>query len=137
MNPELAHESLTEERHRLPLSEQDRTLSLVAHLGGPIGMLFSAGLLGFVIPLIVWFDRRHQSPFAADQAKEALNFQITLLVAHLAGWAFVFLTLGIGLLLWLPVYYVLWVGELALGIWAAMRVYSGERYRYPFNLRLW
>jgi uncharacterized Tic20 family protein len=118
------------------LSEQDRSLSLVAHLGGPAGLLLSAGLLGFVVPLIVWLAKRGESAFVENQAKEALNFQITLLVAHVAGWLFVFLTFGLGLIVVWPAYIALWVGELALGIWAAMQVYSGRRYRYPFNLRL-
>ncbi len=120
----------------LDATSEARTWALVAHLGGPAGLLLSAGLLGFVVPLVVWLAKREESAFVEDQAREALNFQITLFLIHVAGWIFIFLTLGIGSLIIIPMFLVLWVAELVLGIVAALQAHEGRRYRYPFALRL-
>jgi uncharacterized Tic20 family protein len=115
---------------------EERTWALVAHLGGPAGLLLSAGLFGFAVPLVVWLARRDDSPFAGEHAKEALNFQLTLFFLHLAAWVFVLFTLGLGLLVVLPFFFVLWFFELILGIVAALKANAGERYRYPLTLRM-
>jgi len=121
--------------HASPTREE-RTWALIAHLGGPAGLLLSAGLLGFVVPLVVWLARRDDSEFVADQGKEALNFQLTLLFLHLLAWLFVLLTLGVGLLLAWPFFLLLWLVGLVVGIVAGLRSYEGARYRYPLTLRL-
>jgi uncharacterized Tic20 family protein len=122
------------DRPPLPTLEE-RRWAAAAHAGGPVGLLLSLGLLGFVAPLVVWVAKKEESPFVADQAREALNFQITLLGVHVAGWAFALLTLGLGLLVVLPVFVLLWLVELVLGAVGAIRANDGERYRYPFTLR--
>lgn len=115
---------------------EERHWAAAAHAGGPIGLLLSMGLLGFVAPLVVWVAKRDESPFVADQAREALNFQITLLGLHVACWVFAVLTLGLGLLVVLPVFVLAWLAELVLGGIAAIRANDGERYRYPLTTRL-
>jgi hypothetical protein len=115
---------------------EERTWALVAHAGGPAGLLLSAGLFGFAVPLVVYLARRDDSPFIGDQAKEALNFQLTLLLVHLAAWAFVLFTLGLGFLVVLPFFFFLWCLELLLGVVAALRANTGHRYRYPLTVRL-
>jgi uncharacterized Tic20 family protein len=117
-------------------SSEDRTWALVAHAGAPVGLLLSAGMLGFVVPLVVWLAKRERSAFVADQAREALNFHITLFVIHAVCWFFVLATLGIGLLVAVPFFLVLWVAELVLGISGALAAYEGRWYRYPFAMRL-
>ena len=117
-------------------SNEERTWALVAHAGGPVGLLLSAGLLGFVVPLVVWLAKRGESAFVEDQAREALNFHLTLFLIHVACWLFVLVTLGIGIFVALPLYLVLWFAELVLGIVGSLRAYEGKRYRYPFAMRL-
>lgn len=117
------------------VSREERTWALVAHAGGPAGLLLSAGLFGFAVPLVIWLAKRDDSEFVADQAKEALNFQLTLFLIHAALWLFVLLTLGLGLLLVWPFALALWLVELVLGLVAALRSHKGERFRYPFTLR--
>ena len=69
-------------------------------------------------------------PFVAEQAKESLNFQITVFLLGL-----LFLSLALALigfvLLW-----VLGLVDLVLVIIAAVQVSGGKPYRYPFCLRL-
>ena len=69
-------------------------------------------------------------PFVAAQAKESLNFQITV---WLLGLLFVLLALVfIGfVLLW-----ILGIVNLVLVVIAAIRVSDGAPYRYPFSWRL-
>jgi uncharacterized Tic20 family protein len=124
------------ETHITPQSSEDRTWALVAHAGAPAGLLLSAGLFGFAVPLVVWLAKRDESEFVDHHAKEALNFQITLFLVHAALVLFVVLTLGIGILVALPFFLVLYVVELVLGVVAALKAYGGRPYRYPFTLRL-
>ena len=69
-------------------------------------------------------------PFAAEQAKEALNFNITAAIAAIV--ASISMIVLIGFLL-LPVVVLAW---LVLTIMGAMAANRGENYRYPFTLRL-
>ena len=100
----------------------DKNIAVLTHLGG---MLFS------VLPgLIVWLMNKDDNPFIGEQAREALNFQITVLIAYMAAYVLVFLLVG---LLLLP---LIWLANLLLCIVAAVKVSKGENFRYPVALRL-
>jgi uncharacterized Tic20 family protein len=81
-------------------------------------------------PLVVWLVKRDQSAFVADQGKEALNFNISVLLAALVCGVLVFILIGILLGVAL---FIFW---LAMTIVAAIKASEGARYRYPFTLRL-
>jgi len=118
----------------VPSESDERTWAMLGHLSA-----FSAFItgLGCVIgPLIVWLVKRDTMPFAADQAKEALNFNITLAIAFCALVLFSIITLGIGVLLAWPIGAVLFVAWFVLTIIAAIKANEGVAYRYPFTLRL-
>ena len=105
------------------LSRSDeRTWSMFAHLGGIV--------LGFIAPLIVMLVQGEKSPTVRRQSVEALNFQITIVIAYVV--AFVLSLLLIGLLL-IP---LIWVATLVFCILAGMAANRGEDYRYPVSLRL-
>ena len=78
------------------------------------------------MPLVIYLAKRDDSEFAGDQAKEALNFQLTLFLLHVAIWVFVLATLGLGLLVVWPSAIALWLGELVLGVVAALRLRRHE-----------
>lgn len=122
-----------------PDAEQ-RQWAMAAHLCGllwlfgggsilfwPFGTLALFTVLG---PLIIWKAKGEGRPFVTEQAKEALNFQLTMLLAGLAGWILVIVLVGI-LVIW-----VLGLLNLILVIIAAIQVNDGKPYRYPFALRL-
>jgi uncharacterized Tic20 family protein len=114
----------------MPLSPEDeRTWAIVAHVGPPVLALVSLGTLGFLTPLIVWLVFRDRSQFVGDQAKESLNFQITLLIAYVIGWLLVFAFIGFVIL---P---AVWVLSIVFGILAAVAVNRHEAYRYPISFR--
>lgn len=104
--------------------DEERTWSLLAHLGG---ILFSA-----LAPLVVWLVFKGRGPFLDHHAKEALNFQITVLIAYVATWIITAITFG--LLSFLP--FLVWVAGLVFAILAAVAANKGEWYRYPATLRL-
>jgi len=105
-------------------SQEDRTIALITHLSGVV--------LSFIVPLIVWLIHRDKPDraFLNDQAKEALNFQITIAIAFLA--CSVLTLIVIGMLL-MP---LVWLFNLIFCILAGIKANEGEAYRYPFTLRL-
>lgn len=116
------------ERARSDVSADERTWGMVAHLAALAGIVIPFGnVLG---PLIVWVARREGSHFVGEQAKEALNFNITVAFAALACFVLMWLLVGVLLFAALALYW------LAMTIVAAVKASEGIRYRYPFALRL-
>ena len=111
-------------------SQEERNWALVVHLGPVVLGTSSMGLLAFVLPLVVFLAKRDDSEFVSDQAKESLNFQITVLLAYLICIPLIFIVVGI--FFWI----VIALAELVLGLIAAVKSYDGHRYRYPLALRL-
>lgn len=116
-------------------SKDERTWAMFAHFGGPIGMLATGGALGFLIPLVVYLARRDDSKFASEQAKEAMNWQITLFLLIVGGVLACLLTLGIALVFLVPMFLVLWILALVLGVVGGLQAYEGKSFRYPFSVR--
>jgi uncharacterized Tic20 family protein len=102
-------------------TSDERTMALLCHLGGI--------LTGFIIPLIVWLIKKDQSRFVDDQGKEALNFQLTLLIAYaLGGFTSCFLV-GIFIII------AAWIMGIIFGIMGSIAASKGQNYRYPLNIR--
>lgn len=109
-------------------SQEARQWAMFAHLSALVGFLIPLGsVLG---PLIIWQVKKNEFAFVDDQGKEALNFQITVLIAVLA--CLVLSVVIIGFLL-LP---VVGIAALVLTIMGGIKANNGETYRYPFTLRL-
>ena len=115
-------------------SSDERTWALIGHLSAFTAFITGIGCI--VGPLVVWLIKRDTLPFAADQAKEALNFNITLAIAFAILVVFSIVTLGIGLLLAWPIGALLFIAWIVLTIIAAIKANEGIAYRYPFTLRL-
>ena len=105
-------------------SKDARTMALLAHILG----IFTS----FVVPLIIWLVKKDDDEFIADQAKEALNFHITVIIAYFAITVIAVVTMGIGFVL----YPVLGISVLVLGIIAGLKANDGIAYRYPCTIRL-
>ena len=75
-------------------------------------------------------------PFVADQAKEALNFGITLTIACFVLLMLTVFSLGIGALITIPAFIVIGFASLILVIVAGIKANEGVAYRYPITLRL-
>ncbi|HEG44437.1 MAG TPA: DUF4870 domain-containing protein [Phycisphaerales bacterium] len=87
-------------------------------------------LTNFVGPLILWLIKKDDDEFVDRQGKEALNFQITILLASIVGGLLTVVCIG-GLLL-----IAVTVVDLVFSIMACVKSSKGEDYRYPVALRL-
>ena len=114
-----------------PLSEaDDRQWASLAHLGG---------ILSFLPSLIIWLVFKDRGRFTNTEAKEALNFQITLLIAYVAvtvvSTFLALVTFGIGGLL-VGLGWIVWLAGVIFSIMGFLKAKDGQNYRYPFALRL-
>jgi len=101
-----------------------RMWAMLAHLGA---LLFS-----FVAPLIVYLVQKDRGIYVREQSREALNFNITLVIAYVAVSVITVVTFGIGALLYLPLVAL----NIIFPIMAAVAANKGENYRYPISWRL-
>jgi uncharacterized protein len=106
-----------------------RTWCVACHLSALAGFVIPA--FGHILgPLIVWLIRRGDSPEIDAHGKEALNFQISMLIYNLVAGVLCLLLIGFALLAVLHILNVVFV------IIAALRTSEGQMYRYPLTLRL-
>ena len=122
------------------LTSEERNWATGAHLCGLLWLFAGTGLFFlpfglftlFTIlgPLIIWRSKRETMPFAAEQAKESLNFQITVWLLGLVFGVLAMVLIGF-VFLW-----ILGLVNVVLVIIAAIQVRDGRPYRYPFCLRL-
>lgn len=113
-----------------PLTEaEDKQWASFAHLGG---------ILSFLPSLIIYLVFKDRGRFTATEAKEALNFQITLVIAYVAVWIITaivtLVTFGLGALIGLLVW-VVWIAGVIFSILGFVQAKDGNPYRYPFNIR--
>ena len=106
------------------VSQDDKTMGMIAHLSGIV--------TGFIGPLVIWLINKDKSDktWVIEEAKEALNFQITVLIAMFVCGALTLILIGLFLI---P---IVAIAALVLAIMAGLKANSGESYRYPFTLRL-
>jgi len=104
------------------ITKDAKTMAMLAHLLGIV--------LGFIGPLIIWLIKKDEHPFIDDQGKEALNFQITMLIPYVISSILTVACIGAVLL---PLF---WLVAVVFGILAGVAANKGEAYRYPVCLRL-
>ena len=101
-----------------PTSEE-RTMSILAHI-----LTFVAPVLA---TLVVYLIKKDESKYVTAHAKEALNFQITIMLV----------TIGLCITL-IGVFLVIFVGiwYFVLVIVATVKASDNKLYRYPLTIRL-
>ena len=105
------------------MSDPDQRLwATLAHLSGLV--------LSIIGPLVIYLLMKDRGRFVRSQALEALNFQITVLIAVIVSSALIFVLIGLVLL---P---IVGVAAFVLMILAGIAANRGEEYRYPLTLRL-
>lgn len=115
-----------------PESTRDERLwAMLCHLSSFLTIFAGANVIA---PLVIWMVKRDSSPLIADQGKEVLNFQITMMVLYAVAVACFFTVILIPITILLAVVLPLW--HLVLTIVGAIKAYDGQYYRYPLTLRL-
>lgn len=99
-------------------TSDEKTMALLSHVLTIVAW--------FVAPLIIYLVKKDESKFVADQAKESLNFQITLTIVMFA----LFITVIGIFLIWIPC-----IVAFIFVILATIKASEGKPYRYPLNIR--
>lgn len=112
-------------------NKEERMWATIAHLSA---FAYYFTLVGHIIgPLVVWLAKRDGQPFVDDQAKEALNFQITVtvigIVAVILCFTVVLAIVGIPILISLHLY------QIVCMIIATIKANDGVAFRYPLTIR--
>lgn len=97
----------------------EKTIAIFTHA---LGILFG------VIPSIVVYIAKKDSPFVLEHAREALNFQLTVLVAYIVSWVLMFVLIGFLTMA------LTGIASLVLSLVAAIKASDGKDYRYPFTI---
>ncbi len=105
-----------------------RTWNILCHASALLGVFFHfpGHLLG---PFIVWLAKRDDSPEIDAHGKEALNFQISMLIYNAVAVVFCLVLIGFFFLA------ILWVLNAVFVIVASIQASDGKFYRYPMTIR--
>ncbi len=114
-------------------SSDSRNLAAIAHLSAFAAF---ASVPSFIGPFVVWLFTKDRDPFVATEAREALNFNLSILIYAAASIVAMVLTLGLGLIVIVPAVLVAVPAWLVLTVLAAISAADGRHYRYPLTLRL-
>ncbi|MFC4991250.1 DUF4870 domain-containing protein [Rubritalea tangerina] len=109
-------------------NKDERTWAMGAHLSTFLGWS-CIPFANIIAPLLIWQIKKDSMPFTADQAKEALNFQISLFLYAVISVILCLLVIGyLGLLAILAL-------NIFCTVMAAIKSNEGIAYRYPCTIR--
>ncbi|MGH8138921.1 MAG: DUF4870 domain-containing protein [Steroidobacteraceae bacterium] len=106
----------------------ERTWGMLAHLSAFSGLIvpFAGSVIG---PLVIWLAKRDQSAFVGEQAREALNFNILVLLGWLVCGVLTMVFVGFLLGVVLLIYWIV------VTITAGIKAGEGVHYRYAVSVR--
>ncbi|MBS4007182.1 MAG: DUF4870 domain-containing protein [Clostridium sp.] len=104
------------------LSQEEKILGILAHFLALFTSIFG--------PLIIWLIKKDQSEWIDKQAKESLNFQISMAIYQFVAGILMFILVGFVLSI------ALWIFNLVFVVIATLKARNGENYRYPLCIRL-
>jgi uncharacterized protein len=107
----------------VPPSGNYKIWSMLSHLSALFGV-------GIILPLVVYLAMRKESEYVAENAREALNFHISVFIYVLCCIPLMFVLVGI------PLAILIGIASLVFAIIAAVKASDGRCYRYPLTLRL-
>ena len=119
------------------LTADERTWGGAAHWSSLVAAFVALAFLG---PLLVLLVKGNDSPYVRAQAVESLNFQLSMLiygaVGTVVGAILAIVTLGLGLVVLIPLALAFGAWWLVFTILGSVRSSNGELYRYPLTIRL-
>lgn len=108
---------------------EERSLAMICHL---VSLLATTLLCNIFVPIVIMVIS--DSAFVKDQAREALNFQISVVFWALISVAVCFTVVGI--VVGMAMLVVLGIAAFILPIVAAVKSGAGTAYRYPLTFRI-
>jgi uncharacterized protein len=124
----MSHEAAGPTALALSPTRDERQWAMLCHVSAMLMYVTAVG--GIVAPFVIWLLKREAMPFVADQGKETINFQITILLALAASVVLMLVLVGFVL------FWALLAFHFVITIVAAVKVTEGVAYRYPFCWRL-
>lgn len=120
------------------LTRENQTYAIIQHLSALAAFILPS--LGNVIgALVAWLIFRDRDKTLDEQGKEVLNFQISVTIylwaAGVIAGIFSLVTLGLGVLVALPVMGVVWLLSLVPTFIGVAEANKGNLYRYPYTIR--
>ena len=109
-------------------NKDERTWAMLSHFSALCIFIFPFG--NILAPLIIWLIKKEEMSFVEDQAKEVLNFQISMTIYLIGSIILIIVLIGIPILIGLGIFNVI------ITIIAGIKANDGESYRYPINLKL-
>ena len=104
----------------------ERLWSTLTHIGA---LVLSGGGAGWLVALIAYLVLKDRGPFVRSHTATELNFQLTLLIAYVAG--LILLIVAIGFIVIIAARVV----SIVFGIIAAVKANKGEYYQYPIAIK--
>jgi uncharacterized Tic20 family protein len=115
------HDDFDEDGRPLAQPKPDEcNMAMLCHLGG---------IMGFIIPLVIWLVQKDKSKFVDRHGKEVVNFQLTILIVNLCNVLLALCLVGFVTLIATMIF------SLVLHIQGSMAASRGEDYRYPLCIR--
>lgn len=108
------------------LTETERNWSMLCHLSAFAGFFFPFG--GIIGPLICWLTRKDESEWVNLNGRNALNFQLSMLLYMVLAVPLVFIVIGI------PILAILSVLKVVCIILASVKAPKGELFKYPLSI---
>ena len=94
------------------------------------GLATLVSIPAFLGPLIIWLTKKDEIPAVDEAGKEAVNFQLTMLLVQLVSFPLCFIFIGFITLFGAVVMSVVFA------IIAGMEANKGNTYRYPMTWRM-
>jgi uncharacterized protein len=109
------------------IGKDERMWGMLCHLSALSGLITGAGfILG---PLIVWLIKKDEYPFANEQGKESVNFQISMIIYSFISGLLMLIVIGVLMLV------AIGIMEIVFVIMASLAANEGKPYRYPLTIR--
>lgn len=121
-----------------PIPSDAKSMAVLAHLSGLLGLVFTASFASFIGPLIFWFIYKDRPGYAFVRAAAAgaFNFSFTLWLAYIASILVTVITLGVAAIFTWIICLAIWVALIVVHIIAATKANKGEVYTYPMTIKV-
>lgn len=103
------------------VSNDEKNIAMLCHL---------SGLFTIFGPLIIWLIKKDESEFIDANGKQALNFQISILIYSIVAVFLIVLLIGIPLLIAIGIF------NLIMIIIASVKAANGEVFQYPLSIQI-
>lgn len=106
----------------MEVTSDEKTFAIIANI--------SPLLFGFIGPLVIFLIKKDQSKFVRENARHALNFQISVLIYAIISLFLMLFIIGFFLII------ILAISNFILIIIGAIKASNGEIYSYPLELNI-